>query len=160
VRQEPGEPGALWYDDEAGPMVRPYTVTGGRTHPDEPAVEADMVTVVRTEAGPDARGAATDRSMGPPGSVDGAPDGPSSPAAPDSGDVLDDPHLALLEHCRGRPLSVAELAARADLPLGVVRVLLSDLLRTGHVCVSSPLPSMQAPDEGLLRDVISRLKSL
>lgn len=25
--------GALWYDDEAGPMVRAYTITGGWTRP-------------------------------------------------------------------------------------------------------------------------------
>ncbi|MCX4098005.1 DUF742 domain-containing protein [Nocardia sp. alder85J] len=36
--------GQPWFDDEAGPLVRPYTVTGGRTH--RAGQELDMLTVV------------------------------------------------------------------------------------------------------------------
>jgi hypothetical protein len=43
--------GALWYDDEAGPMVRAYTITGGRTRP-VAAAELDLIAVL--VAGPGA----------------------------------------------------------------------------------------------------------
>ena len=33
-----------WYDDKAGPMVRPYTVTRGRTRSNRP--DLDMITLV------------------------------------------------------------------------------------------------------------------
>ena len=46
-RSEDSPPGPLWYDDEAGPMIRPYTLTGGRTVPT--AMELDLITLVITE---------------------------------------------------------------------------------------------------------------
>jgi Protein of unknown function (DUF742) len=36
--------GQVWFDDEAGPLVRPYAVTRGRTR--SPQVELDMITLV------------------------------------------------------------------------------------------------------------------
>jgi hypothetical protein len=47
----PDDEGALWYDDEAGPMVRAYTITGGRTRP-EPGQDIDLIAVI--VADPDA----------------------------------------------------------------------------------------------------------
>ncbi|MEV7966801.1 DUF742 domain-containing protein [Sphaerisporangium sp. NPDC088356] len=41
--------GERWLDQEAGPLVRPYTVTRGRTRPSGPAF--DMVAIVRAVAG-------------------------------------------------------------------------------------------------------------
>jgi hypothetical protein len=38
-----------WLDQEAGPLVRPYTITRGRTRPSGPAF--DMVAIVRAIAG-------------------------------------------------------------------------------------------------------------
>jgi hypothetical protein len=38
-----------WLDQDAGPVVRPYTVTRGRTRPSGPAF--DMVAIVRAVAG-------------------------------------------------------------------------------------------------------------
>nr|WP_272919803.1 DUF742 domain-containing protein [Streptomyces sp. SID5468] len=132
----------MWYDDEAGPMVRPYTVTRGRTSPDDArAAGIDPVAVVRPAQKTD------------PARTAGAP-------LPGTPDALGDDHFALLELCRPGPLSVAELASRADLPLGVVRVLLGDLLRSGRIRVGGPEPPAEPPDVGLLRHVISGLKSL
>jgi hypothetical protein len=37
-----------WYDDDAGPLVRPYTVTRGRTRSTRP--DLNMITLVVTEA--------------------------------------------------------------------------------------------------------------
>jgi hypothetical protein len=133
----PGPPdddeGALWYDDEAGPMVRAYTLTGGRTRP-ETGQDMDLIAVIVADPDPD-------------------PD-----AEPD--ESLDDQHLSLLGLCRRAPLSVAELASEADLAVGVVRVLLGDLLRDGRLRVIRPVPPAELPDAGVLRDVINGLRAL
>jgi hypothetical protein len=55
---------------------------------------------------------------------------------------------------------VAELAADADLPVGVVRVLLGDLMELGCVTISRPVPPAQLPDERILREVIEGLRAL
>jgi Protein of unknown function (DUF742) len=76
-------------------------------------------------------------------------------------DPLGDEHVSLLDLCRmSGPLSVAELAADADLPLGVVRVLLGDLLDAGRIRLTRPTPPAELPDVALLSHVIAGLKSL
>ncbi|WP_127354283.1 DUF742 domain-containing protein [Actinacidiphila soli] len=47
----PDDEGALWYDDEAGPLVRAYTITGGRTRP-ATGQDIDLIAVI--VADPDA----------------------------------------------------------------------------------------------------------
>lgn len=61
---------------------------------------------------------------------------------------------------RQEPLSVAELAAELDLPVGVVRVLIGDLLDAELVHVSRPVPPAELPDEKVLREVIEGLRAL
>ena len=39
------EDDAVWLDEDAGSLVRPYTVTSGRTHP---TVDLDLLTLVVT----------------------------------------------------------------------------------------------------------------
>jgi hypothetical protein len=126
-------PGSQWYDDEAGPLVRPYAVTGGRTKPGPSGVRCDLIALVSLVTG--APCADDDTSFGPE-------------------------HRSLIELCRAETQSVAELAAGADLPLGVVRVLLGDLLELGRVTVSRPVPPAQLPDERILREVIEGLRAL
>ncbi|MEU6339774.1 DUF742 domain-containing protein [Streptomyces sp. NPDC046977] len=133
----PEDEGALWYDDEAGPMVRAYTITGGRTRPDSDG-DVDLIAVMIA--------ANTARS--------------SASAVAVSEDGLDDEHLTLLDLCRDGPLSVADLASEADLALGVVRVLLGDLLREGHLRAIRPVPPAELPDVGVLQDVINGLRAL
>jgi DNA-binding transcriptional ArsR family regulator len=68
--------------------------------------------------------------------------------------------LALVRH-RSRP--VVELAADADLPLTVVRVLLGDLAEAGLVRVDVPRRVVRdgvADDPELLREIIERLREL
>ncbi|MEU3303649.1 MULTISPECIES: DUF742 domain-containing protein [unclassified Streptomyces] len=122
-----------WYDAEAGPLVRPYAMTGGRTKPGPSDVRFDLIALV--DAAADAVDRAAESLLGPE-------------------------HRALLELCRTETQSVAELAADADLPVGVVRVLLGDLLEAGHVTVSRPVPPAQLPDERILREVIDGLRAL
>ncbi len=113
-------------------MVRPYTVTRGRTEPDA-AADIELIAVVAAESGADSEAC---------------------------GDALGEDHLALLERCEGQPRTVAELASEVDLPVAVVRVLLGDLLDAGRVHVVPPDLSGERPDVGVLRHVIDGLKSL
>lgn len=55
------------------------------------------------------------------------------------------------------PLSVAEIAARLNLQVGVVRVLVSDMTASGQLVVSG---TSSAPDVALLQRVIHGLRSL
>ncbi len=125
--------GSRWYDSEAGPLVRPYAMTGGRTRPGPSGARFDLIALVSLDTGA-------------PGAGDDTPLGPE--------------HRSLVELCRTETQSVAELAAGADLPVGVVRVLLGDLLELGRVTVSRPVPPAQLPDERILREVIEGLRAL
>ncbi|MFI1675905.1 DUF742 domain-containing protein [Streptomyces sp. NPDC020607] len=129
----PEQPGSQWYDNEAGPLVRPYAMTGGRTSPGPRGVRFDLIALVTLD----------DSAPGP---------GDSTALGPE--------HRALIELCHAETQSVAELAAGADLPVGVVRVLLGDLLEMGCVRVSRPVPPTQLPDEKILREVIDGLRAL
>ena len=55
--------------------------------------------------------------------------------------------------CATRP-SVAEIAARLDIPLGVARVLVSDLVESGHLRVLATLDDSSSVDER--RELIGR----
>jgi len=77
----------------------------------------------------------------------------------------DDPTLGpeqarVLALCRDAPQSVAEIAASCDLPLGVARVLLGDLLEIGHIRVRQPAPPADIFDERILQEVIDALRAL
>lgn len=129
----PREQGSQWYDGEAGPLVRPYAMTGGRTQPGPTGVRFDLIALVTLD--------------------------PAAPAV-DDGIALGPEHRTLVDLCRPETQSVAELAAGADLPVGVVRVLLGDLLELGCVTISRPVPPAQLPDERILREVIEGLRAL
>lgn len=66
----------------------------------------------------------------------------------------------ILSMCRDGPQSVVDIASESDLPLGVVRVLLGDLLDAGHIRVRAPIRPVQLPDESILREVIDGLRAL
>ncbi|MCF3131434.1 DUF742 domain-containing protein [Streptomyces olivochromogenes] len=129
----PSDQGSQWYDIEAGPLVRPYAMTGGRTRPGPTGVRFDLIALVALD--------------------------PGAPVVDDD-TALGPEHRTLIDLCRTETQSVAELAADADLPVGVVRVLLGDLLELGCVTVSSPVPPAQLPDERILREVIEGLRAL
>ncbi|MFE2297821.1 DUF742 domain-containing protein [Streptomyces sp. NPDC059445] len=129
----PAWPGSQWYDQEAGPLVRPYAVTGGRTSAGPAGTHFDLIALVTLDR--TAPGADEDTSLGPE-------------------------HRTMLELCRSETLSVAELAAGTGLPLGVVRVLLGDLLERRCVTVNRPVQPAYLPDERILREVIEGLRAL
>lgn len=112
-------------------MVRPYAMTRGRTNH---AIQhrLDLIAVVVTEP-----------------HVDDPEEDHSSPE-----------HVRIVELCRDTPQSVAELAADLDLPIGVVRVLVGDLVDEELVHVTRPVPPAELVDESILRDVINGLRAL
>jgi hypothetical protein len=118
-----------WLDREAGPVVRPYAVTKGRTVPASGSYVGLIDTVL---AEPDAQLPADTR--------------------------LNPEHWRVLSRCV-QPITVVDLASDADLPVGVVRVLLSDLSLWGAVRLVQA-PRGRVTDERLLRDVLHGLQAL
>jgi hypothetical protein len=68
--------------------------------------------------------------------------------------------LNLLRICRRRSQTVADIASEAKLPLSVVRVLLGDLLESGHILVSTPAQRSTLASRHILKEVIDGLRAL
>jgi hypothetical protein len=118
--------GDQWHDRGAGPVVRPYALTGGRTRPTGEVI--DLLALV----------ASTDATMDEL--------------------LLQPEYVAVIHQCR-QPKPVADLASDLDLPLGVVRILLSDMRDQGLVVIRPPLRSRMS-DPKLLKDVADALRKL
>lgn len=111
---QPGEPN----------MVRPYSLTSGRTRP---AVELAIEALIQV--------------------------------LPDAGNrqyELGNVEAAIVALCAESP-SVAEIAARVGVPLGVARVLVADLVEAGHVRVLATLT--EAASDSERRELIGRVLS-
>ena len=121
-------------DEPTGALVRPYAVTRGRTRPKlEIALEALVETTVR------GRGTGTGRGGG-------------------------SEHQYIAAMCDGgRVQSLAEIAARMQLPLGVARVIVADMATDGLVAVYEPTSLEDETDAvgtELLERVLSGLRRL
>ncbi|HEV7897619.1 MAG TPA: DUF742 domain-containing protein, partial [Planosporangium sp.] len=68
-------------------------------------------------------------------------------------------HTAIVVLCQ-QPLSVAELSAHLDLPVGIIRVLLGDLLARGLIVARDPKSVVQLHNERVLKAVLDGLRSL
>jgi hypothetical protein len=80
--------------------------------------------------------------------------------APDADLVhLQPEHRSILTMTR-KAHSVAELAGQLDLPVGIVRVLISDLLQARLVSIFESDASLNPPDEHILQAVIDGLRAL
>ncbi|MFF3499758.1 DUF742 domain-containing protein [Streptomyces sp. NPDC003247] len=108
-------------DDATGRLVRPFTLTGGRTRPSR----ADFTLITTVTA------------------VDPPPERATRPQPE---------HTRILRLC-ARPVAVAELAARLDLPVSVVVIMLCDLLEAGLITARPPRPLGAALDLELLQKV-------
>ena len=138
----------LWLDEEAGPVVRPYAMTQGRTRPN--GGDLDLITLVMATRPASSLAALSGPSPGLSSGVSaGSSAGPSF--GPES--------IAIMRLCE-RPHSVAEVSAHLDLPIGTVRVLLGDLLDRGLIVVSGPHLNGQQPSQRVLNAVINGLRSL
>lgn len=121
-------PDDQWLDRDAGPVVRPYALTGGRTRPRGESF--DLLAVVGSAV--DAN--AVDRML------------------------LEPEQAQVLRLCR-RPMPVADLASDLDLPLGVVRIMLSDLRERGLITIGKPARTGLS-DPRVLKDVADALRRL
>jgi hypothetical protein len=123
--------GDKWVDRNAGPVVRPYALTGGRTRPASGAV-LDLITVI----------VVTSLTQGPDDSLGLSPE-----------------HRRILGLCRA-PATVADVASTTALPLGVVRVLIADLIGQGRITVLAARPVGEEPSTAMLKEVLNGLRAL
>ena len=116
-----------WLDQDAGPVVRPYALTGGRTRPSGQRFDLlDLVRAVRRA-------------------------------------VHDLPRLSpeeaeLLQRCQ-MPAPLVDLAAEVDLPVGVIRILVSDLRERGLVTIHRAQPAGLS-DLKILQEVVDGLRRI
>ena len=119
-------------DEPTGMLVRPYAVTRGRTRPRlNIAIEALVETTVR------GRGAETARG--------GAAHGRE--------------HQYIANLCDGKLQSLAEIAARMQLPLGVARVIIADMAADGLVAVYEPTSFDRDSDDSVGTELLERVLS-
>jgi hypothetical protein len=121
--------------DRRPSRVRPYSLTGGRTRFGHVLLVETFVAAVEA---PDGRKVLTDS---------GAP----ARVMPEIQAIV-----ALCGHMR----TVAEVSALLKMPLGVVRVLLSDLADQGKIRVYGTGHDSGRPDRALLERVLSGLRRL
>ncbi|GIF50168.1 uncharacterized protein DUF742 [Asanoa ferruginea] len=116
-------------DEPTGALVRPYAVTRGRTRPRlEIALEALVETTVRGRTANSTKG----------------------------GGGREHQYIAAL--CDGRLQSLAEIAARMQLPLGVARVLIADMAADGLVAVYEPT-SLEDTNDAVGTELLERVLS-
>jgi hypothetical protein len=119
--------GGEWLDQDAGPVVRPYALTGGLTRPS--GQRFDLLDMVRT---------ARRTGQDPP--------------------QLTPEQAEMLQRCE-MPVPIAELAGGLDLPVGVVRILVSDLRERGLVTIHRAQPA-GFNDLKILQEVVDGLRRL
>lgn len=116
-------------DQDAGPVVRPYMMTGGRVRPAVGGFDLVAFVVAAVTSG-DSRA-----------------------------ESLQPEHRQILRLSQG-PISVAEVASYLDLPLGVVRVLLADLLTADLIAMHEPSSAPSFPEDDILKAVVNGLRAL
>ncbi|MFD6422968.1 DUF742 domain-containing protein [Streptomyces sp. NPDC060198] len=124
-------------DDGAGTMVRPYTITRGRTAPERD--DFTLITVLTT--------------------VHEMRDEHGTPLRPGR---LQPEHRMILDRCM-HPAAVAEVSADLDLPISVTKILLADLVSQGLLLARAPLSVARASggaDMGMLAAVRDGLRRL
>lgn len=120
-----------WKRRDAGPVVRPYAVTGGRTEP----VDGEMLDLIAIVV-------ATGRR-----------------AKADEPATMTPEHRKILRLCE-QQITVADIAADTALPVGVVRVLLADLVTQGAVTVVRKRPPGQRTGNDVLQEILNGLRAL
>lgn len=126
-------------DDADEPLVRPYTITGGRTTAGRDDLTLiTLITLITAQTTP-----GTDPAAGRHG--------------------LQPEHRTVLRLCARGPVAVAEIAAELDLPVSVTKILIGDLIDTGRVRARPPLAfgrNGALPDMTMLEAVRDGLRGL
>lgn len=129
-----GVNGVVEHDEPTGALVRPYAVTRGRTRARlDIALEALVETTARGQSLLSARG----------------------------GQGREQEHIAAM--CAERLQSLAEVAARMQMPLGVARILVADMAADGLIAIYEPTSlddANEAVGTELLERVLSGLRRL
>jgi hypothetical protein len=75
---------------------------------------------------------------------------------------LDFEYRAIVELGGARPISVIEIGAALRVPVGVARVLVSDLADAGYLVVHAPPPTLagEGPSRALLERLLDGLRAL
>ncbi|WP_425829637.1 DUF742 domain-containing protein [Streptomyces fractus] len=123
--------------DRRPARVRPYSLTGGRTRFGHVLLVETFIASTAAIEGPDER-----PELGKGGLAG----------------IMPEMH-AIVALCR-RMRTVAEISALLKMPLGVVRVLLSDLADQGKIRVYGTGHGPGQPDRALLERVLSGLRRL
>ncbi|GGL92039.1 hypothetical protein GCM10010129_39750 [Streptomyces fumigatiscleroticus] len=126
-------------DDADEPLVRPYTITGGRTTAGRDDLTLITLISLVTAQTPSGTDATAERH------------------------ALQPEHRTVLRLCARRPVAVAEIAAELDLPVSVTKILIGDLIETGRVRARPPLAFAQngaLPDMTILEAVRNGLREL
>lgn len=63
------------------------------------------------------------------------------------------------ELCRPGALSLAEVAGRLSLPVSVTKVLVADLMDSGHIVTRAPVPAARPSDARILQEVLDGLRA-
>lgn len=102
------------FDDDAADeqLVRPYTITSGRTMPER--ADLTLITLVTT-----------------------VPDGAGQPRI--AVRRMQPEHRTILALCR-EPKAVVEVAAELDLPVSLAKILIGDLVDSGQMRARAPRP--------------------
>lgn len=146
-----------WEDRELR-LIRPYALTKGRTRPsrDFPIESLVCATGEASEAADENTRADSDSPSG------------ETPPQPAHGRVVDSAAKVILDLAQS-PVSIAEIAARGNLVLGVARIFVSDLLEADLVTVTPGLDEVDQMASGeehaksrvaLLERVLDGLQSL
>lgn len=120
-----------WRRREAGPVVRPYAVTGGRTEPAD-GEALDLIAIVVATG---------------------------QPADADDRLRMTPEHRRILALC-DHQVTVADLGADLGLPVGVIRVLLADLIAQGAVAVVPKRSASERSGNDVLREILNGLRAL
>ncbi|MDL2076034.1 DUF742 domain-containing protein [Streptomyces sp. GXMU-J15] len=81
--------------------------------------------------------------------------------------AVDDPPLdglnpekrRVVEVCRPGALSLAEVAGHLSLPVAVTKVLVADLMDSGHIVTRAPIPAARPADARILQEVLDALRA-
>ncbi|MEV5893491.1 DUF742 domain-containing protein [Nonomuraea fuscirosea] len=121
-------------DDADEPLVRPYTITGGRTASER----GDLTLITVMSAVPEA---AAEQGRGRR--------------------KLQPEHRTILTLC-ARPQAVAEIASALDLPVSVAKILIGDLIDSGLLWARQPAYAWAGtgPDMAILKAVRDGLREL
>lgn len=68
--------------------------------------------------------------------------------------------VQILRLCQDRAMAIAEIAAKLDLPVGVVKVLCGDLLQASLVVIQAPPRPEEHPSTALIERVIDGILRL